>query len=720
MWTALFAAGAAWAAERIEVCTDRGGLVADVADDGALTGWVGGWRVTGTTDALTLVARTGAWDTPTERPFWSGPLASLHPTPPPPRPTPEQLAIAFTALNTAWKARGARVLGRSFRGDVGPDGALRGRLSGEAVVFAQNLGGDGFFGGLAAADALLAALPGALTPPLEFLDGAETMHLGRTDRASALGRVVAENLRQLDVLPDCPLAGRDAFYVGEWPDPLPLPPGRNVVYATYQEALLRGPEGPTWFRSLRLNEADAAGLAEELAEQWPTRQTSVAWADGRALVRIGLDPAVHVPGVAAKPRTMSLAPLLDVDPAVLVDTPLPRRAADAERSPDSTTLPIFGPGREIVARLNLLRREAGLPDVVWDETLAWSAMGHCAYLDKAQRDGRPYPKHDETPGTPLFLGVAPQNRAGAAEVIVTARQSAPHVGTDRWVEAPFHRAWPMHPRAARAGACISLQGAMVLEVGADWRRDVAATSLYPAPNARAVPRTFDGYEDPDPLPIERHPDKTLPVGYTLTGWLEGLGGELQIERAWVKLATGELVPFYAVARPEDIDPKRVIVHLIPKEPLPAGAQVSWGLVIRYGDQTRNVNGAFTVADEPSSATVTLDPLSSRAKRAVDARRVGAGLPPLAATVRGQTIARLYAHGGWDNGPWPKPAHTIAMCFEPVVLEALLTHDVHGDALDGWVSPNTQLFGAANNAAGDICLIVASDPMWPVRPDQEAR
>src|SRR5204862_5639097 len=174
--------------------------------------------------------------------------------------------------------------------------------------------------------------------------------------------------------------------------------------------------------------------------------------------------------------------------------------------------------------------------------------------------------------SPVFAGATPSDRGGAWEIVTRSRVFPPDAAIDEWLQTPFHRTAPMHPRATRAGACATPGGARVMELEVD-ESSIAGQFVYPTNGMTGVPLVFGGREDPDPVPLAQNPDKTIPMGFTLSAWLPLATHDSRVTESWIR-AGRKKVAHYVVAR----DPAEpAIVHLIPKAPLLPNTRYDCGL-----------------------------------------------------------------------------------------------------------------------------------------------
>jgi hypothetical protein len=498
-----------------------------------------------------------------------------------------------------------------------------------------------------------------------------------------------DSLTENHILPGCGHSGPDAHFVGAWPEPLPLPDGGRVTWASADQSLLRTPRGSGWMATMAMSRAQAAGLAAELAAAHPTRHTAVAWSDGVALIQVVGDPALLRAGLDPVPADLSLLPLIPISPVVLRDVPLP----------GSDGLPVLDAGRELAAWLNDRRIDAGLEPLTWDDRLAMAALNHCAYIDWQREQDGSFHAHGQLPGGPFFAGERPADRHGAWEVIHRDRDSPPSGGIDTWLATPFHRIGPMHPLARTVGACHSPDGTLVLLTNTE-RAAAPPAVTYPASGARDVPLSFSGLESPDPLPITEYPDKTLPLGFTVTAWLSGLSGPPRVVSSRMT-ADGQDIAHYPVLRADHYSDGETTVHLIPAAPLPPGAEVRWQVRLRSARQRVVVRGDFTTTDRSDAAPVAVDGRLETLLADLNAARVEQGHAPLASTALSQGVAGLFT----ATGRWPVLMDYRAASVSCVRPERLSAADIMLD-------PEFDLIGSSEDVDGSLCVALLSDPLAP--------
>ncbi len=500
-------------------------------------------------------------------------------------------------------------------------------------------------------------------------------------RSGLAGDLVAN-----DILAGCPHSGPEAHFVGEWPQPLPLPSGGRVTWASASQSLIRTPTGPGWMATLPMSAEQAGGLASELAAAHPTLHTAVSWHDSLALIQVFRDPALLIDGVSPAPAAVSLLPLLAISPVVLRDVPLP----------EADVLPALDAGLEQAAWLNVLRADAGLTPLAWDDDLAMSALSHCAYIDwRRDLDGS-FTAHTQQPGGPFFTAQRGSDRHNAWEVIHRDRDGAPHEAVDTWVATPFHRIAPLHPRATHVGACHSPDGTLVMLIDTQ-ATEAPAVVTWPASGMTDVPLHFSGLESPDPIPLAEHPDKTLPVGFTITAWLSQLTEAPRLVSSKVTV-DGQEVAHYPVLRADHFQGGEGTVHLIPARPTPPGAEVRWQMKLRVDRKRVVLRGEYTVTDRPAEAAVAVDPRVAPLLEDLNAARAERGVDPLSVTVLSTGVAGLFS----TTERWPRLidyADAWATCPRALSVS------------EHMLSPEFDRLGVAEDAGG-LCLFFIGDPLTP--------
>ncbi|MBX2797261.1 MAG: CAP domain-containing protein [Myxococcales bacterium] len=426
--------------------------------------------------------------------------------------------------------------------------------------------------------------------------------------------LAGEHAARMGVPLACGPAGRTRFRVGLWPDPVPLATGQRVTSVGAERVRVRGADGTSSvYLALPADQQLAGSLAQELTLAFPHARTTVGWQAGVALLVLSTDDEAWRPA-SVTPRAGSVAVL----PAL--DLALPASAEGLR-----TDHPALGPGTEAAAALNAHRREAGLTPLRWDDDLGLAAVQHAAYVARNGR-GRGRSVHAQRRGAPLFLAETAADRGADREVVWTGPvDTLPEEVVHRWLAAPFHRVPLLDPRARRIGAA---------RVGGVWVADITLggdddSAVWPAEGTTAAGRTFVGRENPDPLPLMRYPDRVWPVGFPVTVWTP--------HRAMAHTLTqdGQPVAHWVVSGP--LGQPREAVHLIPKEPLQAGATVRASILVEdaEGAQTEHTT-SFTAPSERASQAVPLPPELAHVVRLANAQR----RQPLQSTRRSAALGRM--------------------------------------------------------------------------------
>lgn len=231
--------------------------------------------------------------------------------------------------------------------------------------------------------------------------------------------------------------------------------------------------------------------------------------------------------------------------------------------------------REALEAANALRRKLSLPLLSLDVRLCASSLSHSSYLQKNRASG-----HTQTPGKPGFTGVEPHQRMQAfnypglktGENVAQAPVERNTIleATRRLFDAPYHRKPFMDPGLEDFGAGV-LGNYTTLNFGSlrPLYSGPPRIVLYPLPNQKDVPTTFEGNEIPDPL--RTHGAKT-PCGYILTYFLFAAGNPIiRVTGARLTTAEGTPVPFFLNA-PANDDQLTNGAFLIPQEPLEPGTR----------------------------------------------------------------------------------------------------------------------------------------------------
>jgi hypothetical protein len=238
-----------------------------------------------------------------------------------------------------------------------------------------------------------------------------------------------------------------------------------------------------------------------------------------------------------------------------------------------------------LAEVNGYRRAAGEQPMVYSAPLGAAAQRHARYLAAHDQERETNP-HAEQPGTALFSGASPGDRArffgyvlGTDEVInFTDRAEMAVAG---WMDTLYHRIPLLHPGSREMGYGLGGSGDSLTDVLLTGPNgDAEGTVAWPYPDQTGVPTGWDGAEFPDPLAL--YPGARGPVGYTVSLTFGGSPAGLTLEKGTLTGPDGD-VPVYTYA--PGMDPNLSdTVALIPESPLRAGSsytvflsgQVNWG------------------------------------------------------------------------------------------------------------------------------------------------
>lgn len=176
----------------------------------------------------------------------------------------------------------------------------------------------------------------------------------------------------------------------------------------------------------------------------------------------------------------------------------------------STPVGTGAPGKALEWVDSRFRRPLGLPDLIWDGSLAKAAQAHADYF---ARNG--YSGHDEKPGRPGFTGRFPQDRCTAAGFSGSCGEVAHGAdeimgATRSWMETPFHGTPFLSDlrvglgARARGGAVGNVSGegpapGTIVDLDAPANSPEASLRVWPFDGAKNVPTTWNGGERPDPL-----------------------------------------------------------------------------------------------------------------------------------------------------------------------------------------------------------------------------
>jgi len=184
-----------------------------------------------------------------------------------------------------------------------------------------------------------------------------------------------------------------------------------------------------------------------------------------------------------------------------------------------------------LAQVNRFRTACGLPTVDEEEALNFAAQAHAEFIVKncANYANSGLSPHNEDPGWPGFTGVNFWDRTahfgyqgmGGAEIIAFVNN--PTLAVSGWMDTLYHRLPITDPATVEIGygnaglgggaPCGNpmLRKADVIDSGSGAVKGDPIV-LYPPAGAVAIPRSFDGYESPQPPA----PPGGYPSGYIVT------------------------------------------------------------------------------------------------------------------------------------------------------------------------------------------------------------
>ncbi len=662
-------------------CTDRGAL--SLWRDGeGVRGTLGSLRVSGSEAALVVSGARG-------ESVWTGAAAALGGVAVP-EVDPAALARVYAAAGKL-KAKGTHVKGKGVKAEVDAEGVLRGTLRGDAAAWA--LAGEGVFGGTAPPGAPLARLPRKLKHDDPF-------SAREADPVAAFAQVVADHAARVGVSLACSAGGTTQFDLGRWPYAIPLAAGRRVAWATAEEALVRGPEGAAWYLVTPMGAGQAAELAGELTN---TRGARVAWEDGLASVLVTSDAAQTLPGPAAIPA-MPTAPLL----ALLRPDPSAQRKEVNPPPWDEASLPGLDAGGEMIRRVNVLRRGAGLAPIDGSAELGWAALGHCAWMDAN-------PTLDagaQVPRTPNFLGERPADRGGAEEFATRSPGATPPAAVDAWAASPFSRSVLLHPNARFGGACATPGGARVLELSVARTAAGWEARAYPTTGMTGVPTSFVG---DDAVFRAVAGGAVGPFGFPITLWVPTPALGFQVQASVLLDGEGTRVDHLLVRGtelPGAIHAPDASVHLVARSPLRAGTTYAWEVSYTAGGRAGDARGRFQTAADPGGALAAVDPTAARVVGLLNDKRAQVrAFVPLVSTVSATQGARLVA--GTRQGAGLDrllPAGSAWYCAPNAWYQAWVNKGV--DGFDANLDPigTDARYGQVGAATlrGDLCLLFSRE------------
>lgn len=219
----------------------------------------------------------------------------------------------------------------------------------------------------------------------------------------------------------------------------------------------------------------------------------------------------------------------------------------------------------VLARLNALRRTAGLAALPLDDKLTKACQAHAAYLAlNAERADRPdFNSNDEDPRLP---GFSKEGKKAAAEAQVFSAPANPEAMADSWLASFQGRLVVLDFDAEAVGlGCARGPGkwqAVVLPKLPEFSRR-REPLLYPADKQKDVPTYYDGGETPDPIPESKDRLAGFPVTATFPENMAVTDVRAEFSR------NGTAVPFWLSTpqKPVAPDAQRNTVCLIARRPL---------------------------------------------------------------------------------------------------------------------------------------------------------
>ena len=180
-----------------------------------------------------------------------------------------------------------------------------------------------------------------------------------------------------------------------------------------------------------------------------------------------------------------------------------------------------------LSALNYYRALAGLPPVTASPVIHQSALAHAFYtlFNGADPQLRDLGIHNEVKGD---LGYTGDNQLARAEhfgypphsmgEVITHRDD-PQAAVSDWIDSVYHRLPLLRADVVELGygdAYLDSQRIQVMDLSFR-ERSTGRIIVYPAPDQRDVPTTFNGNEIPDPAP-----NATYPIGYPVTATFDRL------------------------------------------------------------------------------------------------------------------------------------------------------------------------------------------------------
>lgn len=242
-----------------------------------------------------------------------------------------------------------------------------------------------------------------------------------------------------------------------------------------------------------------------------------------------------------------------------------------------------------LARLNALRRAAGLGPLELDEELTRACRAHARYL--ARNNDRLGPggldPNDEDPQAP---GFSEEGRRVARRANVGLSPMDPEAMFDRWVSSFGLRGAVLALEARKAGLGCARGAAswcvvLALQAEPGSRREPL---LYPADGQQNVPATYEGGESPDPIPDSKDRQAGYPITVTFPfdTAVTAVTAELTLD--------GAAVPFWISTPEKPVDPRRQrsTVCLIARRPLKPGSTYKVRVAARAGGRAWEKSWSF--------------------------------------------------------------------------------------------------------------------------------
>jgi uncharacterized protein YkwD len=247
-----------------------------------------------------------------------------------------------------------------------------------------------------------------------------------------------------------------------------------------------------------------------------------------------------------------------------------------------------------LARLNLHRRKAGVPDAVLDEELSRGCLAHARYL--LRNEGHPSTKglgiHDEDASLP---GYTPEGqRAGKNSVIITG--GAPATAVEDWMATFYHRVPLLDPELTRVGFGVVRGGphGRVTVLDALSGRGSQGPVLFPVPGQKDVPLLLlAGETEAQALPEAR--DRT--GGYPITAMFPP-GVDVRGVEAALADGGGEEVAVWVLSPERSPAVARAnTVGVVPRQPLRPGTAYTVKLSARVNGRAWSREWKFTTVAE---------------------------------------------------------------------------------------------------------------------------